>query len=214
MRTTLVVTDRLTDWLTTLTQLLQSMTAPIYKPPKLSTARAKLLKPVLFKDANGFFQIRPRQVVLIIFLIGRTSSCTPRWPTCGWLQQSKSGMVGTAAGHCGLYQLWEGFVWTQICCFCQQWCHDTLVPDRCHSSRPGEKCWWHVPLWIFACGHVMQCSMWWPTHRLADDDVAPKVKEFYDNCKNSIEESDGSFVVLQDNLPKPSILVDITHHQW
>jgi hypothetical protein len=45
-------------------------------------------------------------------------------------------------------------------------------------------------------------------HRLADNAVAPEVKTFYKNRDKTVEESDGSFVVLQDDIPRPTIMVD------
>jgi hypothetical protein len=46
------------------------------------------------------------------------------------------------------------------------------------------------------------------TYRLDNEAVAFEVKAFYANRKNSVEESDGSFVVLQDKLPRPTIIID------
>jgi hypothetical protein len=44
--------------------------------------------------------------------------------------------------------------------------------------------------------------------RLADDAVAPEIKTFYANRQINSEEMDGSFVLLPDDLPKPTIVVD------
>jgi hypothetical protein len=59
-----------------------------------------------------------------------------------------------------------------------------------------------------SCGYWEGIDASGVPHRLEDDGVAPEVKAFYEQRSRSVEESNDSFVILADNIPKPTITID------